>query len=383
MSNMVRFEGVASTPARADDYNGTYLTRDEMSEQARRLPGTPLRYDHDGDKRVGVITGARVDYNDCLAVDGVVDRATTHGACVAAALQRGELPALSMGMTHDKVYGADGVPRIVDHHIDEVSLTASPDAPGAYVRLVEADTPAWKRAMRCLRETRNPRASESHAYKAGDDGERVCAPSSSRDTMAEQQQQPTAASVPATDAKAAAGAAAGGTEAASAGGTASQLSPEQRCAELKRQIDVQQREHGRLYESMVRNKKVKTESAAAAAAADNEETLARHLAELVAANVDLNHRKIADATNYERARRRMEENPDRMLEAADELDKRDRKMADDFEEEAKSGKNLAYTEAEFKEAGETMPPELEHVLSNYGSQNPQQIGPIHRLITVA
>ena len=79
----------------------------------------------------------------------------------------------------------------------------------------------------------------------------------------------------------------------------------------------------------------------------------------------------------------MDENPAEVMEAVAHIKKRRHEMLGEFQEEAKTGKNREFVQASFAEAGQDVPPELDNALNNYANQDPFQLGPVHRFITVS
>ncbi len=165
MTTHVEIEGSCHPPGKENNYDGTFLTKENMKEKLKDLPGTPILWEHNGQKKIGEITDGYVDERQRLIVKGKIDRGTWEGAKTISSLRNGKFKGLSLGMEHLIGISADWV-KIIDKKINEISVTSNPDLPETEVYYVQDDSEHFNLAKNYLREFWQTEKLKKNVYKA-------------------------------------------------------------------------------------------------------------------------------------------------------------------------------------------------------------------------
>ena len=145
-AHLMRFRGVAHPTGEANDYDGLFLTKEQIEERSRDVVGTPIWHEHgeQGVTKIGWVTAGSVGDKNQLVVDAVIDRNSFEGARVARMMKAGKLKGLSLGMDHmvseDQVTGRR---RVIAKTIGEVSVTDDPDRPDTFISDIAPDSEMW------------------------------------------------------------------------------------------------------------------------------------------------------------------------------------------------------------------------------------------------
>lgn len=143
-AHLMRFRGVVHPTGEDNDYDGLFLTKDDIDARARDIVGTPIWCEHKGTKKIGWVTAGSVNSENQLVVDGAINRNTFEGARVSRRMRSGKLTGLSLGVDHMvREDPTTGIQRVLTKTIGEVSVTEDPDRPDTFISAIAPDSEMW------------------------------------------------------------------------------------------------------------------------------------------------------------------------------------------------------------------------------------------------
>ncbi len=164
----IEFEGACHPTAQNDDYDGTFLTKKQMLEKIQSLPGTPVLSEHDNQKQIGKIIGARIDERNRLIVKGEINRDTFAGITAIRDLRNRKVSGLSLGIKHSMSSDPKST-RIIAKKIQEISLTENPDLPDTEIQHVSNDSEHWNVSKSYVRGSLKNAKLKNQTYKINND----------------------------------------------------------------------------------------------------------------------------------------------------------------------------------------------------------------------
>lgn len=132
---MVKVIGACHPAASSDDKETLFLRFKDMKEKIDKINGTPILFDHDPNKPIGKILGAKIDEKNRLVIEFDIAMDTMNGIEALRLLRDKKICNLSMGMNHLIAEGYDWM-SVVGKEIREVSITDDPDMPDTDIQSI-------------------------------------------------------------------------------------------------------------------------------------------------------------------------------------------------------------------------------------------------------
>lgn len=131
--------GIAHPKGEENTYNGFKLTKNQIFEKYKNLPGTIVYDNHDESKPIGKVIAATIGKDGELCMDAMLFNDNPNAQAVYERVMSGDYKGLSLGMDHvvdmEKGY-------VYNSDIHELSICPEGDMPGTIIRTVASNTPS-------------------------------------------------------------------------------------------------------------------------------------------------------------------------------------------------------------------------------------------------
>ena len=136
----ILIEGVCTLESQSNDYDGTYLTHNEMQEIVKTVVGVPFLRDHNEKDRIGTIKAAKIDKNNRLYICASINRDNFTSINAINEMKEGLLNGLSIG-SECTIYKnqSTGKFKALDKKIPEISVVKYPDLDHARIKFISND----------------------------------------------------------------------------------------------------------------------------------------------------------------------------------------------------------------------------------------------------
>jgi hypothetical protein len=169
---MRRIIGIVQPFAKENDYDGLYLTENEIDEFCQNPPQILIYNEHDQNQKgkydpktsVGKGVGIRKDpVTKGMLMDIDIDPSTIYGAEILHEINSGKKCSLSLGMQYLGVKSP--VPKILRKLISEVSIVTDPAISGSVITHVDPEPPEVTERKKKIEEWIENSKSKKDAYK--------------------------------------------------------------------------------------------------------------------------------------------------------------------------------------------------------------------------
>ena len=136
----ILIEGICTLESQPNDYDGTYLTHNEMQEMIKKVVGIPFLRDHNEKDKIGTIKSAKIDKNNRMHICASVNRDNFTSINAIKEMKNGLLNGLSIG-SKCTIYENQntGEFKALDKKIPEISAVKDPDLDHARINFISKD----------------------------------------------------------------------------------------------------------------------------------------------------------------------------------------------------------------------------------------------------
>ena len=159
--NEIHIEGPCTLKSKSNNYDGTYLTHDEMQTMVNKVVGIPLLREHEGKSLgLGIIKSAKIDENNRLYINASLNRDSFSSIKTINDIKEGKITGFSI-RSKCNVYKNEntGELKTRDKEIPEISVVEHPDVDHARIKFISNDHEKFTRdknnLLNILNENKN------------------------------------------------------------------------------------------------------------------------------------------------------------------------------------------------------------------------------------